>query len=42
MNYHSDSWIMGKVQEHWEELLSLYPNTNQIVGIFYQGAVLHG
>lgn len=40
-NYHSDEWIMERVQEHWEEALTLFPK-DRIVGIFAQGSMNYG
>ena len=37
MNYHSKKWIMDKIQEHYNEVLELYPE-NRIIGIFCQGS----
>lgn len=37
MNYHSDKWIMDRVQEHYEEALTIFPK-NKILGIFLQGS----
>ena len=25
MNYHSDSWIMDRLQEHYQEALTIFP-----------------
>lgn len=33
-NFHSNKWIMEKLQEHYIEALQLYPQ-DRIVGIFY-------
>ena len=41
MNYHSDEWIMTKLQEHYEESQE-YFNRNNIVGIFVQGSQNYG
>lgn len=41
MNFHSDEWIMGKVQEHYNEALEYFPE-DRIVGIFYQGSGNYG
>lgn len=41
MNYHSDKWIMDKVQEHYQEALELYP-ADRIIGIFCQGSQNYG
>lgn len=37
MNYHTDEWIMSRLQEHYEDALKLYPEEN-IVGIFCYGS----
>lgn len=36
-NYHSDEWIMNRLQEHYEDVLSQYPE-DRIVGIFVCGS----
>ena len=41
MNFHSDKWIIERVQEHYEEAKTLI-NSNHIVGIFYQGSGNYG
>lgn len=41
MNFHSDKWIMEKVNEHLEEAKTLI-DSNHIVGIFYQGSGNYG
>lgn len=41
MNYHSDQWIMDRVQEHYNEALESFPK-DRIVGIFYQGSGNYG
>lgn len=41
MNYHSDSWIMEKIGEHYQEALQFFPE-DRIVGIFYQGSGNYG
>lgn len=41
MNYHSDEWIMDKIQEHYEEALQHFPE-DRIVGIFCQGSTNYG
>lgn len=41
MNYHSDSWIMEKLKEHYHEALEYFPE-DRIVGIFYQGSGNYG
>ena len=37
MNYHSDKWIMDRVQEHYQEALTIFPK-DKILGIFIQGS----
>lgn len=37
MNFHSDEWIMGQLQAHYNEALEYFPE-DRIVGIFYQGS----
>lgn len=37
MNFHSDEWIMNKMQEHYHDALAQYPE-HRIVGVFYQGS----
>ena len=41
MNYHTDEWINERVREHYEEVLTMFPE-NRIVGIFYQGSANYG
>ena len=41
MNFHSDKWIIKRVQEHYEEAKTLI-NSNHIVGVFYQGSGNYG
>ena len=41
MNYHSDEWIMERLQEHYNEALEYFPE-DRIVGIFYQGSGNYG
>lgn len=41
MNFHSDEWIMQKMQEHYNDALKQYPDY-RIVGIFYQGSGNYG
>ena len=41
MNFHSDAWIMDRVQEHYNEALEHFPE-DKIVGIFYQGSGNYG
>lgn len=41
MNFHSDKWIMDKIQEHYQEALELYP-ADRIIGIFCQGSQNYG
>ena len=40
-NFHSDEWIMNKIQEHYQEALKLYP-ADRIIGIFCQGSQNYG
>jgi predicted nucleotidyltransferase len=41
MNFHSDEWIMARLQEHYDEALTLFPE-DRIVGIFLQGSQNYG
>lgn len=41
MNYHSDKWIMEKLNEHYCDALKIYPK-ERIVGIFVQGSQNYG
>ena len=41
MNFHSDEWIMQRVQEHYNDALTQYPE-HRIVGVFYQGSGNYG
>lgn len=41
MNYHSDKWIMDRVQEHYNEALTIFPK-DKILGIYYQGSANYG
>lgn len=41
MNYHSDKWIMERLQEHYNEALEHFP-AEHIVGIFIQGSQNYG
>ena len=41
MNFHSDEWIMDRVQEHYNEALEYFPE-DRIVGCFYQGSGNYG
>lgn len=41
MNYHSDEWIMQRLQEHYNEALEYFPE-DRIVGIYYQGSGNYG
>lgn len=41
MNYHSDKWIMDKIQEHYQEALEFYP-ADRIIGVFCQGSQNYG
>ena len=40
-NFHSDEWIMDRIQEHYEEAKE-YFDENRIVGIFCQGSQNYG
>lgn len=41
MNFHSDKWIMERLQEHYEEALTIFPK-DKILGIFIQGSQNYG
>ena len=41
MNHHSDEWIMERLQEHYEEALTIFPK-DKILGIFIQGSQNYG
>lgn len=41
MNYHTDEWINERVREHYEEVLTMFPES-RIVGVFYQGSANYG
>lgn len=41
MNFHSDEWIMERLQEHYNEALEYFPE-DRIVGIFLQGSQNYG
>ena len=41
MNYHTDEWINKRVREHYEEALTMFPES-RIVGVFYQGSANYG
>ena len=41
MNYHTDKWIMERLEEHYKEALEHFPE-ERIVGIFYQGSGNYG
>lgn len=41
MNFHSDTWIMGKIKEHYNEALRYFP-VDRTVGIFNQGSGNYG
>lgn len=41
MNYHTDEWINERVREHYEEALTMFPES-RIVGVFYQGSANYG
>ena len=37
MNFHSDEWIMDRLNEHYQEALTIFPK-DKILGIFIQGS----
>lgn len=37
MNFHSDEWIYARLNEHYEEALTIFPK-DKILGIFVQGS----
>lgn len=37
MNFHSDEWIMERLNEHYQEALTVFPK-DKILGIFIQGS----
>jgi hypothetical protein len=37
MNFHSDEWIMERLNEHYQEALTIFPR-DKILGIFIQGS----
>ena len=41
MNFHSDSWIMGRVSEHYDEAVSIM-GEDRVLGVFYQGSGNYG
>ena len=41
MNFHSDKWIMDRLQEHYQEALTIFPK-DKILGIFIQGSQNYG
>ena len=41
MNYHSDEWIMERLNEHYQEALTIFPK-DKILGIFIQGSQNYG
>ena len=41
MNYHSDSWIMDRLQEHYQEALTIFPK-DKILSIHIQGSQNYG
>lgn len=41
MNYHSDEWIMERLNEHYQEALTIFPK-DKILGIFVQGSQNYG
>ena len=40
-NYHSDEWVMTKLQHHYDEACKIVPK-EQIVGVFAVGSMNHG
>lgn len=42
MNFHSDEWIMNKVDKHSEEAKHYFHNSNIVFGTFYQGSGNYG
>lgn len=40
-NFHTDKWIMEKVQEHYDEALKYFPE-DRVIGIFLQGSQNYG
>lgn len=41
MNFHSDTWILNRVAEHYADACRVIPE-NQIIGVFYQGSGNYG
>lgn len=41
MNYHSDEWIMERLNEHYQEALTIFPK-DKILAIFIQGSQNYG
>lgn len=41
MNFHSDEWIMERLNEHYQEALEYFPE-DRIVGLYYQGSGNYG
>lgn len=41
MNFHSDDWIMERLNEHYKEACAIM-GENRVVGIFYQGSGNYG
>ncbi len=41
MNFHSDKWIMDRLQDHYQEALTIFPK-DKILGIFIQGSQNYG
>jgi hypothetical protein len=41
MNFHSDNWIMERLNEHYQEALTIFPK-DKILGIFIQGSQNYG
>ena len=37
MNFHTDEWVMEKLNDHYQEALQYFPE-DRIVGIFVQGS----
>ena len=41
MNFHTDEWVMEKLNDHYQEALQYFPE-DRIVGIFVQGSTNYG
>ena len=41
MNFHTDEWVMKRMQEHWEEALTFFPE-DRIVCLCCQGSTNYG